>query len=194
MTRACSTMRPRSGAATTRTRWIGSASSTEPPSATRYRRWALMCPRCPTTRQADPFPLRPGAWWPWAGTFGYELDLGKLLPEEKEEVKEQVRAYKKYWRLIPGWGLLPPVGSLPPGWAGSLGVHRGGRIGGSCECGHPEHPRESADRLCAAQRASAGGVVPGGRDGEGLQGACADGGRYPGSLTCPTSIRHGSCI
>ena len=28
-----------------------------------------------------------------AGTFGYELDLGKLLPEEKEEVKEQVRAY-----------------------------------------------------------------------------------------------------
>lgn len=35
-----------------------------------------------------------------AGTFGYELDLGKLLPEEKEEVKEQVRAYKKYWRLI----------------------------------------------------------------------------------------------
>ena len=52
-----------------------------------------------------------------AGTFGYELDLGKLLPEEKEEVKEQVRAYKKYWRLIQGWGLLPALSDpfLPDG-------------------------------------------------------------------------------
>ena len=35
-----------------------------------------------------------------AGSFGYELDLGKLTPEEKEEVKAQVRAYKRHWRLI----------------------------------------------------------------------------------------------
>lgn len=31
-----------------------------------------------------------------AGTFGYELDPGKLTPKEKEEVKEQVAQYKKY--------------------------------------------------------------------------------------------------
>lgn len=35
-----------------------------------------------------------------AGTFGYELDPGKLTEEEKETVKEQVRQYKKYADLI----------------------------------------------------------------------------------------------
>ena len=35
-----------------------------------------------------------------AGTFGYELDPAKLSGEEKEEIKEQVRQYKKYARLI----------------------------------------------------------------------------------------------
>ena len=35
-----------------------------------------------------------------AGMLGYELDLGKLTEEEKEEVKEQVRQYKKHEALI----------------------------------------------------------------------------------------------
>lgn len=35
-----------------------------------------------------------------AGCFGYELDTGKLSIEEKEEIKEQIRKYKKYACLI----------------------------------------------------------------------------------------------
>ena len=35
-----------------------------------------------------------------AGTFGYELDLNLLKEEEKEEVRKQIRDYKKYWGLI----------------------------------------------------------------------------------------------
>lgn len=34
------------------------------------------------------------------GTFGYELDLGKLTDEEKEEVKEQIREYHRFAPLI----------------------------------------------------------------------------------------------
>ena len=34
------------------------------------------------------------------GSFGYELDLGRLSPEEFEEVKEQVKFMKKYRQLI----------------------------------------------------------------------------------------------
>lgn len=35
-----------------------------------------------------------------AGTFGYELNLGLLSSEEKQEVKEQVKKFKKYAPLI----------------------------------------------------------------------------------------------
>ena len=35
-----------------------------------------------------------------AGTFGYELDPGKLSEEEKEEVRKQITAFKKYYELI----------------------------------------------------------------------------------------------
>lgn len=35
-----------------------------------------------------------------AGMLGYELDLGKLTEEEKEEIKEQIRQYKKHEALI----------------------------------------------------------------------------------------------
>ena len=35
-----------------------------------------------------------------AGTFGYELDLGKLSADEKEEIREQIHAYHKYAELI----------------------------------------------------------------------------------------------
>ena len=35
-----------------------------------------------------------------AGTFGYELDLGKLSAEEKKEIRVQIADYKKYASLI----------------------------------------------------------------------------------------------
>lgn len=35
-----------------------------------------------------------------AGTFGYELDLGKLSEEEKEEIRQQAALYKEYAPLI----------------------------------------------------------------------------------------------
>ena len=35
-----------------------------------------------------------------AGTFGYELDPGKLDDEEKDKIREQIRAYHKYAPLI----------------------------------------------------------------------------------------------
>ena len=35
-----------------------------------------------------------------AGTFGYELNLGKLSEEEKEEIRAQVEAYRKVAPLI----------------------------------------------------------------------------------------------
>lgn len=35
-----------------------------------------------------------------AGTFGYELDLGKLTYEEKEEIRRQVQAYHRFAPLI----------------------------------------------------------------------------------------------
>ncbi len=35
-----------------------------------------------------------------AGTFGYELDPGKLREEENEEIKAQIRQYKKYAEVI----------------------------------------------------------------------------------------------
>ena len=34
-----------------------------------------------------------------AGSFGYELDLNLLSDEEKEEVKEQIKTFKKYYDL-----------------------------------------------------------------------------------------------
>ena len=34
------------------------------------------------------------------GTFGYEMDLGKCTPAEKEIIRRQVAAYKKYYWLI----------------------------------------------------------------------------------------------
>lgn len=34
------------------------------------------------------------------GAFGYELDLGKMTEAEKEEVKAQVKTFKKHYRLF----------------------------------------------------------------------------------------------
>jgi alpha-galactosidase len=35
-----------------------------------------------------------------AGTFGYELDIGKLTQEEKTEIREQINLFKKHYNLI----------------------------------------------------------------------------------------------
>ncbi|MDD3140487.1 MAG: alpha-galactosidase, partial [Lachnospiraceae bacterium] len=35
-----------------------------------------------------------------AGSFGYELDLGKITEAEKEHVKQQIISFHKYWNLI----------------------------------------------------------------------------------------------
>lgn len=35
-----------------------------------------------------------------AGSFGYELDSEKLTEEEKDQVKEQIRDFHKYWKVI----------------------------------------------------------------------------------------------
>lgn len=35
-----------------------------------------------------------------AGSFGYELDLGKITEEDKKHVKEQISSFHKYWDLI----------------------------------------------------------------------------------------------
>ena len=34
------------------------------------------------------------------GSFGYELDLGKLTDEEREEAKEQIRLYNRHYELF----------------------------------------------------------------------------------------------
>ena len=54
-------------------------------------------PNHQTRREA---PLRTRANAAYFGTFGYELDLGKLTADEIEEVKEQVRFMKVYRELI----------------------------------------------------------------------------------------------
>ena len=35
-----------------------------------------------------------------SGTFGYELDLGTLTPQEREIVRQQIADYDKYWELV----------------------------------------------------------------------------------------------
>ncbi|HEX3075816.1 MAG TPA: alpha-galactosidase, partial [Lachnospiraceae bacterium] len=35
-----------------------------------------------------------------SGSFGYELDLGKISDEEKELVKQQIADFHKYWEVI----------------------------------------------------------------------------------------------
>ncbi len=50
-----------------------------------------------------------------AGTFGYELDLNKLTDRERELVKAQVAAYKKYNHIVNTgelYRLIPPTGDV----------------------------------------------------------------------------------
>lgn len=45
-------------------------------------------------------PLRTRGTVAMSGTFGYEMDLGRATPEEKEAVKEQVKFFKEHYELI----------------------------------------------------------------------------------------------
>ena len=55
---------------------------------------------CPNHQTGRTTPLKTRAVVAMAGTFGYELDPGKLSEEEKEEVRNQIAAFKKYYELI----------------------------------------------------------------------------------------------
>ena len=54
-----------------------------------------------------------------AGTFGYELDLGKLTEAEKDQVRGQISIFKEYYDLIQFgdyYRLLPPSGPQCTVW------------------------------------------------------------------------------
>ncbi|ACI20091.1 alpha-galactosidase [Dictyoglomus thermophilum] len=45
-------------------------------------------------------PLKTRGYVAMSGVFGYEMDLTKLTPEEKELVKEQIEMYKRVWYIV----------------------------------------------------------------------------------------------
>lgn len=55
------------------------------------------CP-CHSNGRVTPFDTR--AYIAFAGTFGYELDITKIVEEERNRIPEQIRMYHKYNDLI----------------------------------------------------------------------------------------------
>ena len=55
---------------------------------------------CPNHQTGRTTPLWTRAVVAMSGTFGYELDLGKLTDEEKEQVRAQIQVFKQYYNLI----------------------------------------------------------------------------------------------
>ena len=55
---------------------------------------------CPNHQTGRITPLHTRALVAYQGTFGYELDLEKLSTLEKEEVKRQIKEFKKYRHII----------------------------------------------------------------------------------------------
>ena len=55
---------------------------------------------CPNHQTKRTVPFHTRAVVAMAGSFGYEMDLGKLSEEEKAQVKEQVKLYHKYYDLV----------------------------------------------------------------------------------------------
>ena len=55
---------------------------------------------CPNHQTGRITPLGTRAVVAMSGTFGYELDLNTLKPEETQEVQEQIQYYKAHYDLI----------------------------------------------------------------------------------------------
>lgn len=55
---------------------------------------------CPNHQTGRSTPLETRGVVAMAGTFGYELDLNLLSSEEKEQVKEQIRRFHRYYDVI----------------------------------------------------------------------------------------------
>lgn len=55
---------------------------------------------CPNHQTERVTPLETRGTVAMAGTFGYELDISRMTPEEKECVKGQIEEYKKYSMLV----------------------------------------------------------------------------------------------
>lgn len=55
---------------------------------------------CPNHQNGRVTPFKTRGICAMQGTFGYELDLSKMTPEEKEEAREQVRTFKKRYQLF----------------------------------------------------------------------------------------------
>ena len=55
---------------------------------------------CPNEQNGRVTPLKTRGICAMQGAFGYELDLCKMSEEEKEEVKEQVKTFKKHYKLF----------------------------------------------------------------------------------------------
>lgn len=55
---------------------------------------------CPNEQNGRVTPLKTRGICAMQGAFGYELDLGKMTEAEKEEVKVQVKTFKKHYRLF----------------------------------------------------------------------------------------------
>ena len=55
---------------------------------------------CPNHQTGRTTPLWTRAVVAMSGTFGYELDLGKLTDEEKEQVRAQIQVFKQHYDLI----------------------------------------------------------------------------------------------
>ncbi|MDY3917594.1 MAG: alpha-galactosidase [Candidatus Limivivens sp.] len=56
--------------------------------------------RCPNEQTGRNTPLETRATVAMAGTFGYELDVNRMSPEEKEAVKGQIQEFRNYEELI----------------------------------------------------------------------------------------------
>ncbi|MBQ8618035.1 MAG: alpha-galactosidase [Clostridia bacterium] len=74
---------------------------------------------CPNHQTGRSVPLWTRAIVAMNGTFGYELDPGKLSDEEKEEIKEQIACFKRHRKLIANgdyYRLNDPQGSDYCAW------------------------------------------------------------------------------
>lgn len=55
---------------------------------------------CPNHQNGRVTPLKTRAICAMQGTFGYELDISKMTPEEKDEVRRQIQIYNEHYALF----------------------------------------------------------------------------------------------